>query len=626
MAKFTVDTHLFRELGALLVGRDSTALVELIKNAYDADATNVTVTGENLGSKKEGRIVIADNGIGMTPAIFERGFLRIASRIKEEGDRRSPFYGRRFTGAKGIGRLAAQKLAWNLYVLSAPDADVVPNANKGVEASIDWQLIEKYETLDDARIEKAIRVDSIQASGQPGTEIYLSKLRSKWSTRDRLRVIQEVSTFQPQSVLIDIPEGTTKHRLLFEQPVVRDIEEGDDPGFEVTLAGDFDVGEEYWNVVAKASDWILEVDSDGDEQTIDYLITPCRSFLKQFPQAEQQRFTWTESNLEYIPTFTARILIRDGMKVEFAKADRQQWVTKSAGVRIYMEGFRVLPYGDGTDDWLEIDRDYTQRQRRLRFLSEANLDLSKFADQDDDYALTARRNSAYFGAVFLTNNGARELSMLVNREGFVPNAQFLSLQTILRVGIDLSVRVRAFETQEQRKDWKDARSARRIESVKEERWSIRRASETSIKNALQFSREAREAQSVGNSDQAIELIESASQEVKTGLELANELVTDRPIMQILSGIGLQMAAFVHEINGLLGMASALESAVDSIRESETSITSKSRGKLARLSRGLGDLRRIIERLSSYLADVASPDARRRRSVSRLEIDLGQRLT
>ena len=47
-ARFTVDTHLFRELGELLVGRDSTALIELIKNAYDADATAVTLYGEHL--------------------------------------------------------------------------------------------------------------------------------------------------------------------------------------------------------------------------------------------------------------------------------------------------------------------------------------------------------------------------------------------------------------------------------------------------------------------------------------------------------------------------------------------------------------------------------------------------
>ena len=42
---FTVDTKFFRELGELLVGRDSTAWVELIKNAYDADATLVRAHG-----------------------------------------------------------------------------------------------------------------------------------------------------------------------------------------------------------------------------------------------------------------------------------------------------------------------------------------------------------------------------------------------------------------------------------------------------------------------------------------------------------------------------------------------------------------------------------------------------
>ena len=91
MAKFTVDTHLFRELGELLVGRDSTALVELIKNSYDADATEVTVYGENLDKPSRGRIVITDDGIGMTPGTFEAGFLRIASRLKEEGGRRSSY-------------------------------------------------------------------------------------------------------------------------------------------------------------------------------------------------------------------------------------------------------------------------------------------------------------------------------------------------------------------------------------------------------------------------------------------------------------------------------------------------------------------------------------------------------
>lgn len=106
MARFSVDTHLFRELGELLVGRDSTAIAELIKNSYDADATEVILYGENLNKPRVGRIVITDNGVGMTMETFEKGFLTIASRIKETGNRRSPYYQRRFTGAKGVGRLA----------------------------------------------------------------------------------------------------------------------------------------------------------------------------------------------------------------------------------------------------------------------------------------------------------------------------------------------------------------------------------------------------------------------------------------------------------------------------------------------------------------------------------------
>jgi hypothetical protein len=119
MTTFTVDTHLFRELGELLVGRDSTALVELIKNCYDADATQVVVYGEALSSPTRGFIQIQDNGIGMSKKEFENGFLRIASRTKDTNKRRSPVFFRRYTGAKGIGRLAAHKLATLLEIRSA---------------------------------------------------------------------------------------------------------------------------------------------------------------------------------------------------------------------------------------------------------------------------------------------------------------------------------------------------------------------------------------------------------------------------------------------------------------------------------------------------------------------------
>jgi len=92
----------------MLVGRDSTALVELVKNGYDADATQLTVHAEGLSDPEKASILVKDNGNGMTRSQFEDGFLRIASRTKDTGDRLSARLGRRYTGAKGIGRLAAR--------------------------------------------------------------------------------------------------------------------------------------------------------------------------------------------------------------------------------------------------------------------------------------------------------------------------------------------------------------------------------------------------------------------------------------------------------------------------------------------------------------------------------------
>src|SRR3989442_7035773 len=86
---FSVDTHLFTELGELLVGRDSTALAELVKNAYDADARHVTIFGEHLSDPARGLIRIVDDGSGMTESEFAAGFFRIAGQGKQVRTRRS---------------------------------------------------------------------------------------------------------------------------------------------------------------------------------------------------------------------------------------------------------------------------------------------------------------------------------------------------------------------------------------------------------------------------------------------------------------------------------------------------------------------------------------------------------
>ena len=142
--KFTVDTHLFRELGELLVGRNSTALVELIKNAYDADATRVVIDGHDLTDPRRGVITVVDDGTGMTAWSVQGGVPTNSSRMKDTGRRKSLHYGRRFTGAKGIGRLAAHKLAKHITITSVPDLRFSANGTEMTVASIDWDVIESF--------------------------------------------------------------------------------------------------------------------------------------------------------------------------------------------------------------------------------------------------------------------------------------------------------------------------------------------------------------------------------------------------------------------------------------------------------------------------------------------------
>ena len=99
---FTIDVELLRELGERLVGKPHIALAELIKNSYDADATQVKIQF----SPDENYIEVSDDGHGMTFEAFRDFWMRIGTTHKREG--RSKNLGRLMTGSKGVGRLAVQ--------------------------------------------------------------------------------------------------------------------------------------------------------------------------------------------------------------------------------------------------------------------------------------------------------------------------------------------------------------------------------------------------------------------------------------------------------------------------------------------------------------------------------------
>ncbi|MEE1611870.1 sensor histidine kinase [Microvirga sp. CF3016] len=619
MAKFKVDTKLFRELGELLVGRDSTALVELIKNSYDADATRVRIHGTDLDSLS-GSIIVEDDGIGMDAADFERGFLTIAGRTKIGGNKRSRLYQRRFTGEKGVGRLAAHKLARTLEVHSRKFSDEKRDpllglpSKIGVSAKIDWDRVEALEDLDKVATSDAVVVKDLKASGQAGTKLSLIELRKPWTGRDLGQFYDEVATLTPPEVLSSpLPERVTPKPLLFDRPKVRDNQRGD-PGFSIKFSGSFTDVEQFVPSVAESAAWIIEIECRGKDREIEIAVEPTGLFKTEFANAEGFRtvgripdFDPFERRIEPID-FTARIF----------EKEQVAWTRAFRGVRVYLEGFRVLPYGDGEDDWLGLAQDYRSRGRgemqRLRRFS----DWEKPDFIDDREGLVIKGNGHYFGAVFLTRDGADCLKILANREGFLPSPTWDFVSDSIRHAIGIQVRTRQAATSQ-------AKIARTFDRAKRQDVAARSSEYNSPtvfrshelhRRASDAVREAKSLVAAGRSKEANDrLTESLSVielAVTEAMSLSSEGASETVMYRVLASLGLEQAAFVHEILGLGSTADTIARGLDAAAKTKT-IPSTEREKLRSLAAEARSLRERLKRNGVYLADMTGVEGRRRRS-------------
>jgi signal transduction histidine kinase len=229
--------------------------------------------------------------------------------------------------------------------------------------------------------------------------------------------------------------------------------------------------------------------------------------------------------------------------------------------------------------------------------------------EEDRPGLVALPNKHYFGAVFLTQANAPSLRMLVNREGFVPDAVYENLVRTVRNGIDLATRVRAVATAQQRFSRRSKRASASDGVVSTDFSFVLR----SLAGAQQHAQSARQFAQTGRSEAAVKELNAALVKIKEVTEASDAAADERSMLRVLASVGTQLSAFVHELNGTLGMATATERALSAIIDSQDESSRSTRARLKELLRAMGDLRRHIERHASYLVDVVSVDARRRRS-------------
>lgn len=337
--RFSVDAGLINRLGLQLVARQETAVAELIKNAFDADAPKVRLIFSGSEGRTGGRLIVEDNGEGMTREQLVNGFMRLASdeKIREPT---SPRFKRQRAGRKGIGRFAAQRLGESMTLVTQ-----TRDSNDALEVAIDWRRFDVGGDL----FTVAHNIRATPKKKSHGTTLLIDGLRESWSDAQIRRVYRYVEDLQQpfpldEETALNSKDPGFKVRFFRARGVrLAAIADEEKMLFDHALAevrGEVDAnGKAIWRVTSQR----LKLD-DSEELTLDPNKPPQVFALLRNVRFQAHYFIW---RTDYVP----------GQEL----SRLQDMAEEKGGIRLYRNGFRVSPYGEPEDDWLDLDREYSRR-------------------------------------------------------------------------------------------------------------------------------------------------------------------------------------------------------------------------------------------------------------------------
>lgn len=492
--RFSADASLISRLGEQLVARQETAVSELVKNAYDADATyaRLIFSGtERLG----GRLHIRDDGVGMDRTELVDGFMRLASRSKIQHPR-SLLFDRQRAGRKGIGRFAAQRLGNVLTLVTQTE-----NAEKALQVKIDWRDFEVEGNL--FRI--ASRIEEIDKDRPKGTTLIIDGLRETWSDAQIQRVYRYI-----QDLVQPFPLA----------PVAKNSRSRKDPGFTVVLSRlvgvkEVEVASEdkmlFQHAVARitgtvnekgVATWRIEssrLKIDEREALSAHSKTPGVAFsILRKVNFTAHYFIWSE-----VPPLVAPAL--------------KELVRTRGGIRLYRNGFRVLPYGEADNDWLQLDE--TSRQRAV---------------------LPAIANINWVGFVEIRDAEGRYFEETSSREGLLHNAAYEELVTFVLASLKAAtLRVAAARGRKGKAGKSRKDKLPPSERLKEVANDLDGIAEKIDKDAKRLGQSTPPESTV---------LRDFARRVRLEANTTTELIQELAMLRVLGGLGLTIAVFTHEVS------------------------------------------------------------------------------
>jgi signal transduction histidine kinase len=453
-------------LGRQQIAGVQNALVELFKNAHDAYANRIAVDHfEDFGSAGEGFLIVRDDGVGMTQADFINKWLVLGTEskaisgslpYKPEGAEPRPI-----TGEKGIGRLAIALLGEQTLVLTrAVRADGVHDLVVGL---VHWGLFE-IPGLNLEEIE--IPVETVAGGGLPGAEVLermrvqlkacATKIHADHPEASVDRVIAQIDAFEPDLASVyGFLKGTEVEHLTLDgggigthfliapsNPIIKldlaNEDREDDYGFRKHLLGFSDsvfgegsfprlttsfrrwrggdtVGEELLDPATffsrkeliEQSDHLLDGAVDEFGQFAGKLRVYDKNYDLVIPwggaNGKQTKCGPFTINFGYLMGRPAESLLPPDMYHPLN--DKLDHI---GGLYVYRDGVRILPYGDYSFDWIDVEK---RRNKGAGY-----------------YFFSFRR---MFGAVLLSRADNGELQEKAGREGFQQNEAYRQIRDIL---------------------------------------------------------------------------------------------------------------------------------------------------------------------------------------------------
>ncbi len=368
MANLRFSPEILRRLGEELVPHPDLGVIELVRNAYDADAPTCSVEMHSVEARG-GRIIVTDTGDGMTEDDIIRGWLLLGKSSKAESTLTKS--GRRKVGEKGLGRLAALRLGRYVTLTTRP------RETPGVQhvLHIDWRSFDAVSAVEDVQL--SITTEPTQLG--PGTRIEIEELSTAFKPRDVERLARALVLLTgpfpgPADFRVDLnaPEfqklASIVHQSFFEEAAYRIVAELNDTGRASARLYD-------WRGEEIASGGHSEVSSAGSERG--------DSPLAYFTSAAH--FELWSYNL------SANAFAIRGSKHKVSEV--RNWLKSVGGVHLYHRNLRVHPYGDEGHDWLDMN---LRRVRSPELRPGTNTAVGRVSVIDEEQRLTPKTDRTGF--------------------------------------------------------------------------------------------------------------------------------------------------------------------------------------------------------------------------------------